>query len=114
MARPIPPRPADPLTGGGRLLAVGARAVAASSPAGWEVLHADWGPAADDGEDALLPRFGSAPDAAVIGPDGLHHTDVGYDCVAAALAEGIAAAVRPAPGVALSRAPSAAEASRPR
>jgi lysophospholipase L1-like esterase len=33
---------------------------------------------------------------AVIGPDGLHHTDLGYDCVAGALAETIAAALRPA------------------
>lgn len=32
---------------------------------------------------------------AVIGPDGLHHTDLGYDCVAGALAEGITAALRP-------------------
>jgi len=36
------------------------------------------------------------PNPAVIGPDGLHHTDFGYDCVAAALADGIVAAVRPA------------------
>ena len=35
------------------------------------------------------------PNSAVIGSDGLHHTDLGYDCVAAALADGIAAAVRP-------------------
>jgi lysophospholipase L1-like esterase len=35
------------------------------------------------------------PNAAVIGPDGLHHTDLGYDCIAAALADGIMAAVRP-------------------
>ncbi|WP_161993809.1 SGNH/GDSL hydrolase family protein [Muricoccus nepalensis] len=59
-------------------------------------------------------RQDGVPDTAVIGPDGLHHTDFGYDCVAAALADGIAAAVRPAPGVALSRAPAAAEAARPR
>ena len=32
---------------------------------------------------------------AVIGPDGLHHTDLGYDCVAGALAEGIIGALRP-------------------
>ncbi|HEY4252925.1 MAG TPA: SGNH/GDSL hydrolase family protein [Roseomonas sp.] len=32
---------------------------------------------------------------AVIGPDGLHHTDLGYDCVAGALADGIIAALRP-------------------
>ena len=35
------------------------------------------------------------PAGAVIGPDGLHHTDFGYDCVAGALAEGILATVRP-------------------
>lgn len=35
------------------------------------------------------------PGRAVIGPDGLHHTDLGYDCVAGALAEGILAALRP-------------------
>ena len=62
-------------------------------------------------------RRDGVPDTAVIGPDGLHHTDFGYDCIAAALADGIAAALRPLPGVALSQAPAsggATEAGRPR
>lgn len=32
--------------------------------------------------------------ADLIGPDGIHHTDAGYDCVARALAQGIEGAVR--------------------
>ena len=46
-----------------------------------------------------LWESGGLPNDAVIGPDGLHHTDLGYDCVAAALADGIAAAIRPAAGI---------------
>jgi acyl-CoA thioesterase-1 len=47
---------------------------------------------------ALMRRWQAegVPAAAVIGPDGLHHTDLGYDCVAAALAGSIVAALRPA------------------
>ncbi|MBI0535545.1 SGNH/GDSL hydrolase family protein [Roseomonas sp. KE2513] len=46
---------------------------------------------------ALMRRWQGegVPTAAVIGPDGLHHTDLGYDCVAAALADSILAALRP-------------------
>ncbi|MFO1025836.1 MAG: GDSL-type esterase/lipase family protein [Acetobacteraceae bacterium] len=36
----------------------------------------------------------TANDARMIGPDGLHHTDLGYGCLAAALARAIEAAVR--------------------
>lgn len=32
--------------------------------------------------------------ADLIGPDGIHHTDAGYDCIARALAQGIGGAVR--------------------
>ena len=42
------------------------------------------------------------PNAAVIGPDGLHHTDRGYACLASALAQSILAAVQ-APHASASR-----------
>lgn len=47
---------------------------------------------------ALMRRWQEegVPPTAMIGPDGLHHTDLGYDCVAAALARSIVAALRPA------------------
>ncbi|MBR0657479.1 SGNH/GDSL hydrolase family protein [Plastoroseomonas arctica] len=35
------------------------------------------------------------PNSAVIGPDGLHHTDLGYACLSAALAQSILAAIQP-------------------
>jgi acyl-CoA thioesterase-1 len=42
------------------------------------------------------------PNSAVIGPDGLHHTDLGYACLSAALAQSILAAIQ-APGASASR-----------
>jgi lysophospholipase L1-like esterase len=40
-----------------------------------------------------------AIEEAMVGPDGLHHTDHGYDCLAEALSRSIVAAVRPPTGV---------------